>query len=94
MLPIELVPPTLRAGGAGAGAPATSAAAAAPAPAAVGGAGLMGSPHLPPRGTATLPAKQPPPRFIHDKVWMLSLGAVILLILLVCVTMYILHCRM
>lgn len=67
VLPIELVPPTLRAGGAGAGAPATSAAAAAPAPAAVGGAGVMGSPHLPPRGTATLPAKQPPPRFIHDK---------------------------
>ena len=38
-------------------------------PAAIGPTpGAVGSPHLPPRSTATLPVKQPPPRAIADKV--------------------------
>jgi hypothetical protein len=66
VLPIELVPPTLRAA-TGAGSPATPAAIGV-GPAVGAAPGTVGSPHLPPRGTATLPAKQPPPRFMPDKV--------------------------
>ena len=50
-LPLELIPPSMRATGVGGGSPQT-----------------VGTPNLPPRGSATLPAKQHPPRPGLDKV--------------------------